>query len=61
MFIEMVISVAVDYKSDSRQVDLFFYKLPRDINLKQHWFIKTKCRNIQSIQHVRMCHAYCLG
>ena len=56
----MVISVAVDCKSDSRQVDLIFYKFPKDINLKQHWFMKTKRRNIQSI-HVRMCHTYCFG
>ena len=30
-------------------------------NLKQQWPIKIKRRNIQSIQHAKMCHAYCLG
>ena len=29
--------------------------------MKQQWFIKVKSRNIQSIQHARMCHAYCIG
>ena len=25
------------------------------------WLLKIKCRNIQSIQHARMNHAYCAG
>ena len=44
----MVISVAVDCKSDSRQVDLIFYKFPKVINLKQHWFIKKQNVEISS-------------
>ena len=40
---------------------LSFYKFPREENLKQQWLIKIKCRKIQSIQHARMCHAYCFG
>ena len=51
----MVICVAVDCKSGS------FHKFSRDENLKQQWLIKIKCRNIQSIQHARMCHAYYFG
>ena len=50
---EMVIYVAVDCKSNS------FHKFPRDENLKQQRLIKIKRRNIQSIKHARMCHAYC--
>ena len=42
--------MAVDRKSDSNQG-----------NLKQQWLIKVKHRNIQSIQHVRMCQGYCFG
>ena len=58
----MVICVAVDCKSDTRQRRAqIFKKLPREENLKQQWLIKMKCRNIQSIQHARMCHAYCFG
>ena len=55
--------VAVDCKSDSRQgkEDRSFYKVPRDEHLKQQWLIKIKRGNIQSIQHDRMCHAYCFG
>ena len=34
-----------------------FHKFPRDENLKQQW----KRRNIQSIQHIRMCHTYCFS
>ena len=37
------------------------YKFSRDENLKRPWLIKTKRRNIQSIQPIRMCHAYCFG
>ena len=55
IFIETVICVAVDCKSGS------FYKFSRDENLKQQWLIKIKYRNIQSIQHARMCHAYYFG
>ena len=36
------------------------YEFPRDENLKQQWLIQIKCRNIQSIQHARMNHAYCI-
>ena len=50
VFIGMVICVTVDCKSDSRQG-----------NLKQQWLIKIKRRNIQSIQHMRMCHTYYFG
>ena len=25
------------------------------------WLIKINCRNIQSIQHTKMNHAYCIG
>ena len=57
----MVICVAVNCKSDSTREGLSFYKFPRDKNLKQQWLIKIKCRNIQSIQHARICHAYCFG
>ena len=39
----------------------FLFKFPRDENRKQQWLIKIKRRNIQSIQHVRMCHAYCFS
>ena len=46
----MVICVAVDCKSDSRQG-----------NVKQQWLTSKKCRKFQSIQLVRMCHACCLG
>ena len=38
-----------------------FFKLPSEENLKQQWLIKIKSRNIQSIQHARMCHAYYFG
>ena len=27
--------------------------------MKQQWLIKLKRRNIHSIQHARICHAYC--
>ena len=37
------------------------YKFPRKENLKEQWPIKINRKNIQSAQHVRMCHAYCLG
>ena len=62
----MVICVAVDCKSDSRQgkpvfIKGSFYMFPREENLKQQWLIKIKRRNIQSIEHVRMCHACCFG
>ena len=50
----MVICVAVDCKSDSRQGKCF----PREENLKQQWLIKIKHGNIQSKQDVRMYHAY---
>ena len=30
-------------------------------NLKQQWFIRIKHRNMQWMQHVRVCHAYCFG
>ena len=46
----MVIYVAADCKSDSRKG-----------NMKQQWLIKTKRKNIQLIQHVRMCHTFCFG
>ena len=59
----MVICVAVDCKSDSKQGKAFlsFYKFPRNEILKQQLLIKIKRRNIQSIKHARMCHAYCFG
>ena len=57
----MVICVAVDCKRNSIREGLSFYKFPRDKNLKQQCLIKTKRRNIQSIQHSRMCHTYCFG
>ena len=55
IFIEMVICVAAVCKSGS------FDKFSRDENLKQQWLIKIKCKNIQSIQHARMCYAYYFG
>ena len=56
----MVICVAVDCKSDIwSSENLGFYNFARDKNLKQQWFIKVNRRNIQSLKHVRMCHAYC--
>ena len=51
IFIEMV-------KTDSRQIKAYFFKFRGDENLKQQWLIKRKRRDIQSIQHDRMCHAY---
>ena len=55
----MVICVAFDCKSDSRQgkAKVYIYEFPRNEN--RQWLIKR--RSIQSIQHVRMCHAYCFG
>ena len=41
----MVISMAVNSKSDSRREDLSL----RDKILSQQWLVKVKCRNIQSI------------
>ena len=53
----MVISVAVDCKSDSNQGKaISFYKLLMDENLKQQWFININRNNIQSINHGRICH-----
>ena len=52
----MVICIAADCKSERR-----FYKFPKDENLKKQYLIIIKHRNIQSIQYVRMCHAYCFG
>ena len=58
----MAIRTAVDCKSYSRHAKaLSLDKFPMDKNLKQQWLIKIKRRNIQLIQHVRMCHAYCFG
>ena len=58
----MVICVAVDGKSESRRREvLSCYKFPRDENLKQQWLIKIKRRNIQPIQYIKMCDAYCFG
>ena len=59
----MIICLAVDCQSDSRQgqAGLDFYKFPKDKNLKRQWLIKVKHKNIQSIQHVIMCHGYCFG
>ena len=51
----LTVKVIVDKE---RPID---YRFPRVEKLKQQWFIKIKRRNIQSIQHVRMCHAYFLG
>ena len=48
----MVICVAVDCKSDSNQGKaISFYKLLRNENLKQQWFININRNNIQSINH----------
>ena len=48
----MVICVAVDCKSDSNQGKATsFYKLLRNENLKQQWFININRNNIQSINH----------
>ena len=49
IFIGIIISVAVDCKSDSRQG-----------YLKQRYLIKIKCRNTHLIL-VRICYAYCFG
>ena len=38
-----------------------FHKFPKEENLKQQPLIKIKRRNIESIQHVKMCHTYCFG
>ena len=46
---EMVICLAVDCKSDTRQGKDYMFGFPREENLKQQWLIKIKCRNIQSI------------
>ena len=46
IFIEMVICVAVDCKSDSTREGLSFYKFLRDENLKRQWLIKIKRKNI---------------
>ena len=40
---------------------LNFDKFPREENLKQQWLIKIKHRNLQSIQHARMNHTYCIS
>ena len=55
--------MAIDCKSDTRQGGggLNFYKFRRKENLKQQWLMKIKRRNIQSIQHTRICHACCFG
>ena len=57
--VEMVICMAVDCKSDSRQwKDISFYELPRNKNLKQQCLLKIKCCNIQLMQHARICHLH---
>ena len=58
IFIEMIICVAASCKSKSR---ISFYKFSRDQNLKHSWLIKIKRRYIRSMQHARMCDAYCFG
>ena len=48
VFVEMVICVAVDCKSDSRQGKaISFYKFTRNKILKQQWLLKIKRSNIQ--------------
>ena len=55
----MVICVAVDCKSDSRQGKaISFYKFPRNENLKQKCLLEIKRSNIQSMQHARICHLH---
>ena len=57
--VEMVICVAIDRKSASRQGKVIsFYKFPRNENLKQKWLLKIKRSNIQSMQHARICHLH---
>ena len=55
----MVICVAVDCKSNTSN-----WKAKVSINFQGTKIgnsngSKTECRNIQSIEHVRICHAYC--
>ena len=57
----MIICVAVDCKSDDAREGTSFYKSPKDENLKQQCLIKIKGRNLQSIQHDRMCLVYCFS
>ena len=60
--IGMVNCVVVEKVIVDKGMPNFLYKFPRYENLKQQqWLIKIKRTNIQSIQHVRMCHAYCFG
>ena len=52
--------MAVDCKSDSRQGGPKFLQISKG-RKSETVEIKIKRSNIQSIQHDRMCHAYCLG
>ena len=47
-FVEMVICVAVDCKSDRRRGKAVTFA-PRNENLKQQWLLNIKCRNIHLI------------
>ena len=61
IFVEIVICVAVDRKSDSRQGKYkVFINFQDKKNLKLQWLRKIKPKNIQFIQHARMYNAYCL-
>ena len=57
----MVICVAVEKVIVDKGRPKFLYEFPRNENLKRQWLKKVKRRNIQSIQPIRMCHAYCFG
>ena len=57
----MVIYVAVEKVIVDKGRPKFLYEFPRNENLKRQWLKKVKRRNIQSIQPIRMCHAYCFG
>ena len=61
IFIERVVGVAVDCKSDSRQGKAKVFIIFLGQKSETAMAHKNKTRNIQPIQHVRICYAYCFG